>query len=158
RISTVYGALDLQTRTKLLLEQIFVATDGDEASDLPRCVEVEHAVQTLAGLRYPGLPVVRDTFAEGESIFLAIERVPGDDLAKQLKDNGKPFSVVQVLRWADQLLDALDYIHTLGPPLIHGDISPQYLKVQPNDQVMLLGFRVTRTAPLAEKAVAIDRP
>jgi serine/threonine protein kinase len=154
QVSAAYEAFDLQARANIILKQMLVAGDGNEASDLPRRAEVEQAVQTLAGLRYPGLPVVRDSFVEGESIFLAFARVPSDDLATMLKSSGSLFPVDRVLRWGEQLLDALDYIHTLEPPLIHGNITPQNLKLQPDDQIVLLGFRVAKDSTLAAKAIA----
>jgi hypothetical protein len=150
--SAVYETIDIQTRAPIVLMQVLVS-DGDDEG-LPRHAEVEQAVQVLAGLRHPNLPVVRDSFVESESIFLAMELVPGEDLATILERDGKPFPVGQVLRWADQLLDALDYIHTLQPPLIHGDIRPQNLKLKPGDQIVLLGFGLARGAPLAEQAVS----
>ncbi len=106
----------------------------------------------LAGLRHPSLPVVRESFAEGQSVFLAMELVPGDDLATLIERSGSPFPADQVLRWAVQLLDALEYLHTQQPPLIHGDITPQNLKLNQSDQVVLLGLGLVPGA-----AHAIDR-
>jgi serine/threonine protein kinase len=151
RAGGVYETIDLQTRAPVILKQVLVAGEGSTNAGLPRRDEVERAARVLAALRHPSLPVVRDHFAEGESVFLAIELVPGEDLATVLERESSPFPADRVLRWTGQLLDALEYIHTLQPPLIHADIRPQNLKLKRDDQIVLLGFGLPRGAPPAAR-------
>jgi hypothetical protein len=137
----VYETIDLlQTKTPIVLKQVLVAEGADATPGLPHREAAEHGAQVLAELRHPSLPVVRESFAEAQSVFLAMELVPGDDLATLIERNGRPFPADQVLRWAAQLLDALEYLHTQQPPLIHGDITPQNLKLNQGDLVVLLGL------------------
>ncbi|MBO0797329.1 MAG: serine/threonine protein kinase, partial [Blastocatellia bacterium] len=49
-----------------------------------------------------------------------------------------------VLRWADQLLDALEYLHSQKPAIIHRDIKPQNLKLTPRGEVILLDFGLAK--------------
>ena len=46
--------------------------------------------------------------------------------------------------WADQLLDALEYLHSQKPPIIHRDIKPQNLKLTPRGEVILLDFGLAK--------------
>jgi len=55
-----------------------------------------------------------------------------------------PFPEDQVARWADQLCDALDYLHTQDPQIIHRDIKPQNLKLTSRGQVVLLDFGLAK--------------
>jgi serine/threonine protein kinase len=48
------------------------------------------------------------------------------------------------LRWADQLCDALDYLHTQDPQIIHRDIKPQNLKLTARGQIVLLDFGLAK--------------
>jgi hypothetical protein len=48
------------------------------------------------------------------------------------------------LLWADQLLDALEYLHSQKPPIIHRDIKPQNLKLTPRGEVILLDFGLAK--------------
>jgi eukaryotic-like serine/threonine-protein kinase len=104
----------------------------------------EREARLLARLRHAALPVVSDHFTEDDGQFLVMQFIPGDDLEEMLNKRGEPFSVDEVLRWADQLLDALDYLHTQQPPIIHRDIKPQNLKLTERGQIVLLDFGLAK--------------
>src|SRR5438067_5935583 len=70
--------------------------------------------------------------------------IPGEDLDAMMEMKGEPFSVDEVTAWADQLLDALDYLHTQVPPVLHRDIKPQNLKLTERGQVILLDFGLAK--------------
>lgn len=106
----------------------------------------EREAQLLANLDHPVLPKVIDHFTEGESQYLLMEYIPGEDLGAQLRSSGRPFAPDEVLHWADQLLDALDYLHTNEPPIIHRDIKPENLKLTQRGQIVLLDFGLAKGA------------
>jgi serine/threonine protein kinase len=54
------------------------------------------------------------------------------------------FSYQDVLRWAYSLLDALDYLHSQNPPIIHRDIKPQNLKITTRGDIILLDFGLAK--------------
>jgi serine/threonine protein kinase len=110
----------------------------------------EHEARLLAGLRHPALPIVTDHFNEGEGQFLVMELIEGEDLRTLLEREVSPFSPMQVLDWAYHLLDALDYLHTQQPPIIHRDIKPQNLKLTPKGRLILLDFGLAKGKPLQD--------
>lgn len=105
---------------------------------------LEREARLLNSLKHSALPRVSDHFIEGEGQFLVMEFIPGDDLMQTLEQTRTPFSHEQVLNWADQILDALDYLHSQESPVIHRDIKPQNLKVTPKGQVILLDFGLAK--------------
>lgn len=74
----------------------------------------------LAQLDHPNLPKVSDFFTDNGFDYLVMDYVPGQDL-KQILDehlaNGRLLEQELVLTWADQIIDALNYLHTQKPPL-----------------------------------------
>src|SRR5687768_13960060 len=90
---------------------------------------LEREARLLNSLKHSALPRVSDHFVEDNGQFLVMEFVPGMDLMQTLESRGEPFTVEQVLNWANQLLDALEYLHTQENPVVHRDIKPQNLKV-----------------------------
>jgi serine/threonine protein kinase len=108
----------------------------------------EREAKLLNSLRHPALPRVSDHFIENNGQFLVMEFIDGEDLGTMLETKeGGAFPVEQVLHWADQLLDALDYLHSQEPPVIHRDIKPQNLKLMPNGQIILLDFGLAKGNP-----------
>jgi len=102
----------------------------------------------LNSLKHQALPRVTDHFFEADGQFLVMEYIPGVDLAQMIEAAGVPFSVDQVLRWADQLLDALVFLHSQSTPVIHRDIKPQNLKLASRDQIILLDFGLAKGNPM----------
>src|SRR5918993_924164 len=110
----------------------------------------EREAHLLNRLRHPALPRVSDHFSEGTGQFLVMEFIPGDDLSEMLeKRGGAAFPLEQVLLWADQLLDALDYLPTHEPAVVHRDIKPQNLKLTARNQIVLLDFGLAKGTPAA---------
>jgi serine/threonine protein kinase len=108
--------------------------------------QFEREAATMARLRHPALPRVSDHFIEGGGQFLVMEFVPGDDLFTLLNRRRKPFDFRQVMGWAETVLDALNYIHTQYPPVIHRDIKPQNLKLTPRGELFLIDFGLAKNA------------
>ncbi|MFN6965079.1 MAG: serine/threonine protein kinase [Pyrinomonadaceae bacterium] len=108
---------------------------------------IEREARLLNSLRHPALPRVSDHFAEDNGQFLVMEYIPGEDLSHMLESSGKPFAVDDVLRWADQLLDALDFLHNQSMPVVHRDIKPQNLKLASRGQIILLDFGLAKGNP-----------
>jgi len=104
----------------------------------------EREARLLNSLRHPALPRVSDHFIDGNGQFIVMEFIDGDDLSEQLESEGRVFEVEDVLRWADQLLDALEYLHSQEMPVIHRDIKPQNLKLTSRGQIILLDFGLAK--------------
>jgi WD40 repeat protein len=140
-MGSVYRARDLRLRTDVALKETHFA---DEA--YRRAFEQE--AQILARLRHPTIPRVIDHFIEEQGQFLVMEFIHGEDLGNQLLRLAQRFASPQamptILRWADQLLDALTYLHTRSVPVYHRDIKPKNLKLTPSYEIILLDFGLAR--------------
>lgn len=136
-MGAVYKAIDQRFGNVVALKQTLV--DGEQ---LRKAFQREAVL--LNGLRHAALPVVMDYFTEGNGVFLIMQYIPGKDLAEMIEQKGGPFPAEQVLWWADQLLDALDYLHNHQPPVIHRDIKPHNLKLAERDQIILLDFGLAK--------------
>jgi formylglycine-generating enzyme required for sulfatase activity len=108
--------------------------------------QFEREAAMMARLRHPALPRVSDHFVEGGGQFLVMEFIPGADLFALLNRRKRPFDCEQVMAWAETLLDALDYIHTQQPPVIHRDIKPHNLKLTPLGKLFLIDFGLAKNA------------
>jgi serine/threonine protein kinase len=136
-MGAVYEAVDERLDSTVALKETFF---GDERLRK----QFEREARLLARMHHPALPRVSDHFSEGDGQFLVMQFIPGDDLAEMSVNRRGPFPAEQVLTWADQLLDALDYLHTQDPQIIHRDIKPQNLKLTPRGQIILLDFGLAK--------------
>lgn len=108
---------------------------------------IEREARLLNSLKHSALPKVSDHFIENEVQFLVMEYIPGEDLGFMLERDLQPFDVDLVLNWADQLLDALDFLHNQFVPVVHRDIKPQNLKLAQRGQIILLDFGLAKGNP-----------
>lgn len=136
-MGAVYEAVDERLHRTVALKETLAETD-----ELKRAFERE--ARLLANLRHPVLPKVIDHFTEDDGQFLVMEFIPGNDLGDLLSRRSRPFSTAEVRRWADDLLDALDYLHTHEPPIIHRDLKPANLKLTAQGKVVLLDFGLAK--------------
>lgn len=134
----VYLAVDQRLGSAIALKRTFFA--DNEALG----TAFEREAKILARLRHPVLPKVSDHFGENGDQYLVMEHISGDDLSKRLESANKPFPVSWVMFWADQLLDALSYLHSHEPPIIHRDIKPQNLKLTDENHIILLDFGLSK--------------
>jgi serine/threonine protein kinase len=84
-----------------------------------------------------------------------MDYIPGDDLETMRTWQNRPLPLHDVLHWADQLLDALHYLHTHQPPIIHRDLKPANLKLH-GQQMMLLDFGIAK-GTVANQSLASAR-
>lgn len=99
----------------------------------------------LARLDHPNLPKASDYFTEAGSEYLVMDYVEGEDLESALQRTGKPLPEKSALIWADQVLDALEYLHNQHPqPIIHRDIKPANIRLTPQGKVKLVDFGLVK--------------
>ena len=106
--------------------------------------QFEQEARMLANLEHPNLPRVTDFFVHEKQPYLIMQYVDGSTLDRLKEGRSAPFEVDQVLRWANDLLDALDYLHSQEPPIIHRDIKPPNVCIKPDGRAVLLDFGIAR--------------
>lgn len=134
----VYLAVDQRLGSAVALKRTYFQDDAALGTAF------EREARILARLRHPVLPKVIDHFSENGDQFLVMEHIAGDDLGKRLENANKPFPLSWVMFWADQMLDALNYLHSHEPPIVHRDIKPQNLKLTDDNHIVLLDFGLSK--------------
>jgi serine/threonine protein kinase len=142
-MGAVYEAIDLRLGHTVALKQSL--TGNAHAGK-----QFEREARLLARLNHPVLPRVSDYFTENEQAFFVMQFVEGNDLATLLAQNPGPLPTKAVVAWADQLLDAIIYLHTQDRQIIHRDIKPHNLKVTPSGKIALLDFGLARAQRRSE--------
>jgi serine/threonine protein kinase len=98
----------------------------------------------LATLRHPNLTRVTDHFEiEGKGQYLVMDYIEGEDL-RQRMDRVGVLSEEETIFVGAAICDALSYLETCSPPIVHRDIKPGNVKITPNGQIYLVDFGLAK--------------
>jgi len=111
----------------------------------------EQEARLLRELDHVNIPKIAGFFEENGRACLVMEFIWGESLEKRLKATNAPLLETDVLKWAIQLCDALDYLHTRQPPIIFRDIKPSNVMVTNTGLVKLIDFGIARTYKVGKK-------
>ncbi|HMS41333.1 MAG TPA: protein kinase [Pyrinomonadaceae bacterium] len=142
-MGAVYEAEDEQRfGKKVALKEILLNLTEANSEHFRRAFEREAKI--LTQIDHEAVPKVIGYILETDYQVLVMELIKGEDLDKILERQKNPFRLREVLDWTNQLLDALDYLHTLRQPIIHRDIKPQNLKLTSRGKIKLLDFGIAK--------------
>ncbi len=135
----VYLANHLRLGKKVVLK-------ADKRKLTTRAEILRREVDALKDLSHTYIPQVYDFFAEGETVYTVMDYIEGESLDQPLK-RGERFTQAQVIGWACELLEALDYLHspTHGNPprgIVHSDIKPANIMLTPQGHICLIDFNI----------------
>ena len=81
--------------------------------------------KTLYQINHPQVPKFRACFTQAQRLFIVQEYIDGitySQLIRRRRKQNERFSEAEVTQWLKQMLQVLDYLHSLE--LVHRDISP----------------------------------
>ena len=137
-MGAVYEAIDRRLNITVALKESF-------ANDHRLRRQFAREARMLAKLNHSSLPRVTDYFTESNRVFLVMQFIPGPDLAEIIARKRGPFPRQEVITWADQILDALIYLHSPEHQIVHRDIKPHNLKIRAGGQIALLDFGLAKS-------------
>src|SRR5579863_3497991 len=146
-MGVVYKAVDLQLNDRLVAIKEMLSPDpAKNGLDLNKAVHFfKREAAILSGLNHPNLPHVYDTFQEQGKYYLVMDFIEGKSLLQKLNDNrGQPLDVRDMVDYALQLCDILDYLHKQHPQVIFRDLKPSNVIIAPGGRVFLIDFGIAR--------------
>lgn len=98
----------------------------------------------LANLRHPNLPRVTDHFViEGQGQYLVMDYIEGEDLRQRMERMGV-LPEEDVVSIGAAVCEALRYLGSRKPPIIHRDIKPGNVKITPQGHIYLVDFGLVK--------------
>lgn len=125
--ATVYLVMDEILKTERAVKE----TTGAACNEAVFLSRIKHAL----------FPYVFDLLKEDMKVYLVSEYVKGDTL-EAIKQKANCFTVADVVKWGIELAEGLSYLHQMTPPIIHQDIKPANILVQPSGQIKLIDFGI----------------
>jgi Tol biopolymer transport system component len=141
----VYRARDTRL-DRTVAVKVLPAHFADDAEMKQR---FEREARAISALTHPHICALYDVGDEGGTAFLVMELIEGESLAARLAKG--PLPVEQVVRFGEEVADALEKAHGLG--IIHRDLKPGNVMLTKSG-VKLLDFGLARFQPAAVSAVS----
>ena len=101
----------------------------------------------------PGIVKVLNFFYENKTAYMVMEYIPGISLKEYMRSN-KRITWKETLSIAKPVIKSLGILHKNG--IIHRDISPDNIMMDPDGQITLIDFGAARDFNNADKSVIIE--
>jgi eukaryotic-like serine/threonine-protein kinase len=136
-MGSVYRAVDENLGVDVAVKENLFTTD-----EYARQFRLEAVI--LANLRHPNLTRVTDHFVIGDQgQYLVMDYIEGEDLRQRMERVGNITEDDAILLGA-AICDALTYLHTRKPPILHRDIKPGNVKITPDGHIFLVDFGLAK--------------
>ncbi|MGN0431297.1 MAG: protein kinase [Lachnospiraceae bacterium] len=135
-MSVVYVAMDIRLNKQWAIKEI--KHDSTQSVEtLLKGLEMEANI--LKKVDHPVLPRIVDIIDKDGTIYVVMDYIEGKAMDKVLMEEGAQ-PEEKVIQWAKQLAGALDYLHTMNPPIIYRDMKPSNIMLKPDGTVKLIDF------------------
>src|SRR5438309_645464 len=130
----VYLALDLITNQQYALKEYFVTGSSGQA-------QLQHEAKVLSQLHHPNLPAFHEAFNERGHYFVVLSYIEGNDLTDLIRvarRSNEPIPIARVMGWILSVCDAVQFLHSQQPVVIHRDIKPDNIRIMPDGTAILV--------------------
>ena len=136
-MGSVYRAVDENLGMDVAVKENLFTSD-----EYARQFRLEAVI--LANLRHPNLPRVTDHFVIGDQgQYLIMDYIEGEDLRQRMERVGSISEEEAVLVGA-AMCDALEYLHTRKPSVIHRDVKPGNVRITSDGHIFLVDFGLAK--------------
>lgn len=139
-MGVVYEGRDPNLDRQVAIKTIRVQSLSAEAASEYE-VRFRTETRSAARLHHPNIVSVFDSGQDGDTAYLVMEFIQGEDLKYHL-ENGARFSVRSSIVMVHDLLMALDHAHRQN--VVHRDVKPANLLIELSGRVKLTDFGVAR--------------
>ncbi len=144
-MGAVYLAEDLSLGRRCAIKENVPDPNASQQVLAQMRQQFQAEARILANLDHPNLPRVNDYFSFNGNEYIVMDYIEGENLHSLQQRQGGPLPEQAVLVWADQVLDALAYLHGQQPhPIIHRDIKPANIILTPQGKVKLVDFGLVK--------------
>jgi serine/threonine protein kinase len=138
-----YLVRDLIKEKKFILKEIHSSQFTPEEL-MSRCDKFLDNVRILNTFKHNNLAEVHLGFSDENREYYVMERVEGLDLQKLSDMNTKPFTEKEVLKWARELCDAVEFLHHRPTPFTLGNIQPSSIMVNIDGTIKITNYDLQR--------------
>ena len=147
-MSIVYLARDNRLNKQWAVKEM--KNDGSKSTET-LLKGLEREANILKNVDHPVLPRIVDIINSRGTIYVVMDFIEGTNLGDVLKSEGAQ-SQEDVIDWGRQLASALDYLHSMDPPIIYRDMKPANVMLKPEGGVKLIDFGTAKEYTIENNA------
>ncbi|MDZ4837662.1 MAG: serine/threonine-protein kinase [Candidatus Melainabacteria bacterium] len=136
--ATTYLAT-MKSGDKCVLKEFILSTSTASGAMIESAREFEAEVSLLSQLNHPGIVKLQDFFSEDRRLYVVLEYIEGQSLRQMVQSDGK-LSDDRVIEMTRSICDVLEYLHGCNPPIVHRDITPENILVEPSGTIKVIDF------------------
>ncbi len=157
-MGSVYRARDLHFPNvlKLVAVKEMINSAPDPLVRKTIVQNFEREANILVTLNHPAIPKIFDFFTFEERSYLVLEFINGLDLEAILKRSPEPIREDQMIIWAIEICDVLEYLHNHKPePIIFRDVKPSNIMINQQNHVVVVDFGIAKVFKFGQKGTMI---
>lgn len=138
----VYLSVDLQTNMQYAVKEYIVTGTSGKA-------QLEHEAQVLSQLHHPNLPAYLAAFDERGHYYVVLGYIEGNDLTdyvRVVRQKNEVIPIARLMEWTLSICDAVAFLHSQRPAIIHRDIKPDNIRITPSGTAILVDLGNAKTA------------
>jgi len=143
-MSSVFLCLDHHINKKWALKLVNAA-GSDFSSE-------QSEIALLKSFDFYMFPVIIDAFSYGNQIGIVTEYIEGENLCEYIKREGA-LPVQKALKYYEELLKALIYLHSRKPGILYLDMKPQNIMIRPDGEIRLIDFGIAASVLTKSKSM-----
>ncbi len=130
----VYLAVDLRTNQQCAVKEYLVSGSSGQA-------QLQHEARVLSRLHHPSLPTFIDAFSERGRYYIVLSYIDGKDLTdyiRMARQRNEVIPLQRIMSWLLAICDAVHFLHSQQPPVIHRDIKPDNIRITSDGTAILV--------------------
>jgi serine/threonine protein kinase len=148
-MSVVYRAVDRSLGRTVAIKILRPSLTQDHSF----IAKFQNEARSIANLTHPNIITVHDVGSDGQTHYIVMELVDGQDLKKVINTVGA-LPLERALNLAIQICDGLGFAHRTG--IVHADVKPQNILLTSNDIVKVTDFGIAQALTDTQPQQKVD--
>lgn len=148
-MSIVYLAINEKVNVTWAVKEI----RDDGSNDYDIIIDgMKREIETLKHVKHPKIPKIIDVIEKDDSFIIIMDYVEGSSLDKILAKKGA-LKESDVVKWMIQVCDVLHYLHTRSNAIIHRDMKPANIMLNPETgNITVIDFGTAKQVEVTDNA------